>query len=144
VVSTTPAAAPPPTHAVAVAPKPKRHRRPAKVLEHKAPQPVPVSRGAGGPAREDVPLLATPVAFHAFHAFQAPAFAPTSTGPSRARLLFLFAVALGLLLVFASALPGQALRPMFVYQVVVVHRLDFALVGFSIVVMVGALYLLTG
>jgi hypothetical protein len=143
VVSTPPAAVPPPTHAVAVAPKPKRPRRHPKALERTAPKPkpVPVSRGAGGPARAEVALLATPVAFHAA---QAPAFAPTSAGPSRARLLFLLAVALGFVLVLASALPGHALRPAFVYEVVVVHRLDLALVGCSIVVMVGALYLLTG
>jgi len=64
--------------------------------------------------------------------------------PSRGRLFFLVAVALGALLVVASALPGQALRPAAVYQVVVVHRIDLALVGFAIVFIIGTLYLLAG
>jgi hypothetical protein len=137
---------PPPVHSLALAPKPKPkpkpQRRHPKVVKHTAPAaPVPVSRGAGGPARLDVGLPVTPVAFLTQ---QPVAAAPVSTATSEARLFLLFAIALGLALVFASALPGTALRPAFVHEVVVVHRLDLALVGGSIVVLVGALYLLTG
>ena len=67
---------------------------------------------------------------------------PTATEPSAAKLLFVVMLATGLLLVVASALPGYALRPTLVQEVVIVHRLDLALVGFSIVVIVGALYVL--
>jgi hypothetical protein len=67
-----------------------------------------------------------------------------TSGPSRAHLFFLVAVALGLLLVLAAALPGHALRPALVHEVVVVHRIDLVLVGVSIVVIVGTLYLLAG
>lgn len=84
----------------------------------------------------------TPVAFHLQQAPTAPP--PATAGPSRARLFFLAAIALGFMLVLSSALPGRALRPAIVYEVVAVHRLDLALVGSAIVVMVGALYLLTG
>jgi hypothetical protein len=133
VVSPPPA---PPTRPLALKPKP--HRRHPQVVRA---APTPLSRGAGGPARIDARSLASSVAFRAP---RAPALAPTSTGPSRARLFFLVAVALGFLLVFASALPAPALRPAFVHEVIVVHRIDLALVGFSIVAIVVALYLLTG
>jgi hypothetical protein len=129
---------PPTTHPLAVAPKP--HRRHRTVPKHAAPAPIPISRGAGGPARLDVGFVATPVSFQARYTSALPA---TSTGASQARLLLLAAIALGFVLVLASTLPGEALRPTFVYEVVAVHRIDLALVGFSIVVMVGALYLLT-
>jgi hypothetical protein len=66
------------------------------------------------------------------------------SNPSRGHLILLVAVALGALLIVASALPGQALRPEAVYQVVVVHRVDLALVGFAIVFIIGALYLFAG
>lgn len=86
-----------------------------------------------------------PVAFHSQQAPAALASAATATsGPSRARLFFLVAIALGFVLMLASALPRQALRSAFAYEVVAVHRVDLALVGLSIVAMVGALYLLTG
>jgi hypothetical protein len=146
VVVTPPAPTPPPpTHALVLAPKrkPKPHRRHPKAPEHVAPAPAPISRGAGGPAPPDLGIaFVSPVAFHVQ---QVPTLsAPPTTGPSRARLFFLAAIALGFVLVFASALPGRALRPAFVYEVVAVHRLDLVLVGSAIVVLVGALYLLTG
>jgi hypothetical protein len=131
---------PPTTHPLAVAPKPHRRHRTVPKHAAPAPAPAPINRGAGGPARLDVEFVATPVSFQARHTSALPA---TSTGPSQARLLLLAAIALGSVLVLASTLPGEALRPTFVYEVVAVHRIDLALVGFSIVVMVGALYLLT-
>ena len=122
-------------------PKPKPHRPHRKARAHPAPAPVPVSRGAGGPARTDVGFPVVPVAFHTP---QSASIGPAEPAPSQARLVLLFAIALGLVLVLAAALPGQALRPAFVHEVVVVHRVDLALLGGSIVVLVGALYLLTG
>jgi hypothetical protein len=148
VVSPPPApVSPPPIQPLAVAPKPKPkpkpkpHRSHRKARAHPAPAPVPVSRGAGGPARTDVGFPVVPVAFHTP---QSASISQTNPDPSQARFVLLFAIALGLTLVLASALPGQALRPAFVHEVVVVHRLDLALLGGSIVVLVGALYLLTG
>ena len=145
-VVATPPPPPPPTHALAVAPKPKPkpHRHP-KVVEPAAPDPVPISRGAGGPARPDLgKLVATPVSFHASSSAAPKLAPPTATSPSKARLFFLAAIALGFVLVLTSALPRATLRPAVVYEVVTVHRLDLALVGFAIVGLVGALYLLTG
>jgi hypothetical protein len=89
-----------------------------------------------------VGVAATPVSFQAQ---QTPAVVTPNpgTGAWRTRLFLVAAMALGFLLLAASALPGHALRPALVHEVVVVHRLDLALVGSAIVVMVGALYLLT-
>ncbi|HEX6702441.1 MAG TPA: hypothetical protein VF101_17060 [Gaiellaceae bacterium] len=140
--------APPPPAYVAPPPPPAPTR---PLIAHSKPKrrhaakphialPIPVSRGSGGPARADLVYFGTPVAMHATHvAAIAP---PTTDGSSRARLFFLIATALGTLLVIASALPGPALRPAFVHEVVAVHRLDLALVGGAIVVLVSALYLL--
>jgi hypothetical protein len=130
---------PPVTHALALKPKPKpRHQR--RVLP--PAKPAPISRASGGPAPPAVDLVFTPAAYYS------PAVATTvdsdTPGPSRAHLFFLAAVALGLLLVVAASLPGHALRPALVQEVVVVHRIDLALVGVSIVVIVGTLYLLAG
>jgi hypothetical protein len=137
----TPPPAPVPTHVLAAPPKP--HPKHPKPAPQPAPAPVPVSRGAGGPAPIDVGVAATPVSFQAQ---ETPALAPGggTTGAWRTKLFLLAAMALGFLLVVASALPGQALRPAVVHEAVVFHRLDLALVGSAIVVMVGALYLLTG
>ena len=138
---TTPAAPPAPTitHTLALRPKPHRpHRRaPAQRVEL-----APISRGSGGPAPLAEQLVTAPVAVYSPAA--ATSFASETSGPSRARLFFLVALACGFLLVVASALPGQTLRPALVQEVVVVHRLDLALVGFSIVLIVGTLYLLVG
>jgi hypothetical protein len=89
-----------------------------------------------------VNLVFTPAA--SYSRAVATTVATETPGTSRARLFFLVAVALGLLLVVAAALPGHALRPALVHEVVVVHRIDLALVGVSIVVIVGTLYLLAG
>jgi outer membrane biosynthesis protein TonB len=129
----------PPTRPLALAKKPHRRHHHAAKKQQPVPAPIPVSRGAGGPARADVVFLATPVALHTR---VVSAISPTGAGAFRARLLFLIATALGLILVVASTLPGQALRPAIVHEVVAVHRIDLALVGFSIVIIVGALYLL--
>jgi hypothetical protein len=132
---------PAPSRPLVLHTKPKRKHHAAKPKV--APPPIPVSRGAGGPARADVAsvgtLVGTPVASHTR---DVAALAPSSEGASNARLFFLIATALGAFLVLASALPAPALRPAFVHEVVVVHRIDLALVGVSIVVLVGALYLL--
>ena len=102
---------------------------------------MPVSRGEGGPARSGVVNSLAPVAFHVS---QPAATAPSGTSSSDAAILLLFVISFGLALLLASVLPGPVLRPALVYEVVAVHRIDFALVGGSIVIVVGALYLITG
>ena len=82
-----------------------------------------------------------PIAPVAFQVRQPAAGAAGSNKPSDG-LFLLLAMALGFALVLASMLPGQALRPALVYEVVAVHRFDLALIGGSIVVVVGALYVL--
>src|ERR671923_66463 len=136
----SPAPAHPFTHALALNPKPKPrhvHRRVPRPAE-----PVPISRASGGPAPSAVNVVFTPAA--SYSRAVATTVATGTPGPSRARLFFLAAVALGLLLVVAAALPGHALRPALVHEVVVVHRIDLVLVGVSIVLIVGTLYLLAG
>ena len=63
---------------------------------------------------------------------------------SHAGLFLLAAGALGLLLLLGSMLPSPAIRPSIVHNVVVVHRIDLALVGGAIVVLVGILRLVGG
>jgi hypothetical protein len=129
----------PPTRPLALTKKhPRRHHHHVAKKQPALP-PILVSRGAGGPSRADVVYFGTPVALHTQ---EATVLSSTSDSSSRTRLFFLIATALGAFLVVASALPSPALRPAFVHEVIVVHRIDLALVGFSIVVLVGALYLL--
>jgi hypothetical protein len=147
VVSPPPApvyVAPPPppapqvtTHKLA-AKKAKQHRK-AHLLP-KAPPPVPVSRGAGGPAPAADALPVIPVALHVIRAGPP----PQPTARSVSRLLLLTAIALGLLLVLAASLPSPALRPAVVYDVIALHRMDIAAVGIGIVFLVGTIYLLAG
>jgi hypothetical protein len=80
----------------------------------------------------------------AFSTTSAPVLEPSTTESWAAQLFFLAMIACGALLVVAAALPGYALRPAHMHEVVAVHRLDLALVGCSIVLIVGALYLLSG
>jgi hypothetical protein len=141
-VVSPPPAPTPPVQSLAVAPKPKRHPRHPKAHVRAAPAaPVPVSRGEGGPARSGV---VDPLAPVAFQASQPGPIAPSGTRSSDAAILLLFVIAFGLALLLASVLPGPVLRPALVYELVAVHRIDFALVGGSIVIVVGALYLITG
>jgi hypothetical protein len=133
---------PPVAPTVPPKPKPKKRHRPQVAPKPRVTAPIPISRGSGGPARAG----AIPAAFStATISFRSPArFEPASTKPMTARLFFLVMVACGFLLVLAAALPSYALRPAIMHEVVVVHRLDFALVGFAIVLLVGALYVLSG
>ena len=136
-VQVSPPPPPPPvTHPLALKPKPRHVHR---VLP--AP-PAPISRASGGPAPPAVDLVFTPAA--SYTRAVASTVDSDTPGPSRAHLFFLVAVFLGLLLVVAAALPGHTLRPALVQEVVVVHRIDLVLVGVSIVLIVGTLYLLAG
>jgi hypothetical protein len=126
------------THKLATK-KPKRHHRKIH-LPPKAPPPIPVSRGAGGPAPAADALSMIPVSLLA-ERVPAP---PQPTAGSISRLLLLTAIALGLLLILAASLPSQALRPAVVYDVVALHRLDLAAAGIGIVFLVGTIYLLAG
>jgi len=63
---------------------------------------------------------------------------------SHAGLFLLVAAGLGLFLLVGSMLPAPAIRPGIVHNVVVVHRIDLALVGGAIVLLVGILRLLGG
>jgi hypothetical protein len=119
-----------------VAKKP-RHRRPAVAV------PAPWGRGSGGPPRAaDWIPPATPYLSGAVLASSA----ITAQRPpaSHAGLFLLAAGALGLLLLLGSMLPSPAIRPSIVHNVVVVHRIDLALVGGAIVVLVGILRLVGG
>jgi len=90
---------------------------------------------------------ATPVAAAAAPAVAtAPALRLSSVGDrqSRTRAIFVVTGALGLLLVLASTLPLDSLRPPIVHEIVMLHRLDLALFGGSLLALVAALYLLTG
>jgi len=138
---------PPPPAPQLSTPKPavtkaKQHH-PKVHLPPKAPPPIPVSRGAGGPApaADALPVITViPVALHVTRA-SAP---PQPAARSVSRLLLLTAIALGLLLVLAASLPSQALRPSVVYDVIALHRLDLAAAGIGIVFLVGTIYLLAG
>jgi hypothetical protein len=116
----------------------KRHRHPAVVA------PAPWSRGSGGPpgAVDWIPPV-TPVAFGVLAASTSPVTADRPSS-SHAGLFLLAAGACGLLLLVGSMLPSPAIRPSVVHNVVVVHRIDLALVGGAIVVLVGILRLVGG
>ena len=106
--------------------------------------PVPWSRGSGGPPRAagwippSTPFLSGTVLAAST---SLPAGRPQT---SHAGLFLLAAGALGLLLLLGSMLPAPAIRPAIVHNVVVVHRIDLALVGGAIVVLVGILRLVGG
>jgi len=117
----------------------RRDRHPAVVAS------LPWDRGSGGPAgnvdwvppavpSEQVGVLAASTSL--------PADRPSSS--SHAGLFLLLAGAAGLVLLLGSMLPAPAIRPALVHNVVVVHRIDLALVGGAIVVLVGILRLLGG
>jgi hypothetical protein len=116
----------------------KRHRHPAVVA------PAPWSRGSGGPpaAVDWIPPV-TPVAFGVLAASTSPVSAERPSS-SHAGLFLLAGAALGLLLLVGSMLPAPAIRPAVVHNVVVLHRIDLALVGGAIVVLVGILRLVGG
>ena len=120
----------------------KKHAKPRH--RHKVVAPVPWSRGSGGPPRAvgwippSTPYLTSAVL--------AASTTITTDKPqgSHATLFLLAAAALGLLLLVGSMLPAPAIRPASVKGVVVVHRIDLALVGGAIVVLAGILRLLGG
>jgi hypothetical protein len=116
----------------------KKHRRPAVA----APQPW--SRGSGGPpaAVDWIPPV-TPVTFGVLAASTSPVTVDRASS-SHAGLFLLAGAALGFLLLVGSMLPSPAIRPAVVHNVVVVHRIDIALVGGAIVVLVGILRLVGG
>jgi len=119
-----------------VAKKP-RHRRPAVAV------PAPWGRGSGGPPRAaDWIPPATPYLSNTVLA----ASTITAQRPpaSHAGLFLLSAIGLGLLLLVGSMLPAPAIRPAIVHNVVVLHRIDLALVGGAIVVLAGILRLVGG
>jgi hypothetical protein len=120
-----------------VAKKP-RHRRPAVAV------PVPWSRGSGGPPRAaDWIPPSTPYLSGAVLAAST-AISAGRPPTSHAGLFLLAAGGLGLLLLLGSMLPAPAIRPSLVHNVVVLHRIDLALVGGAIVVLVGILRLVGG
>ena len=120
-----------------VAKKP-RHRRPVVAA------PVPWSRGSGGPpsAADWIPP-SKPYLSGAVLA-SSTSLSADARQASHAGLFLLAAGALGLLLLLGSMLPAPAIRPSIVHNVVVLHRIDLALVGGAIVVLVGILRLVGG
>jgi hypothetical protein len=144
VVTPPPAPSPPPPppakprHVKKHVAKKPRHRRSAVAA------PAPWGRGSGGPPRAaDWIPPSTPYLSGAVLAASTsiPVGRPRS---SHAGLFLLAAAALGLLLLVGSMLPGPAIRPSIVHNVVVVHRIDLALVGGAIVVLAGILRLVGG
>ena len=85
----------------------------------------------------------SPVSFGVLAASTSPVTAGQPSS-SHAGLFLLLAGACGLLLLIGSMLPAPAIRPAVVHNVVVVHRIDLALVGGAIVVLVGILRLVGG
>jgi hypothetical protein len=69
---------------------------------------------------------------------------PSRPRSSHGGLFLVVAGALGLLLILGSMLPGPALRPSLIHNVVVVHRIDLALVGGSIIALAGILRVFAG
>jgi hypothetical protein len=120
----------------------KKHAKPRHKRAVVAP--APWSRGSGGPpgAVDWIPP-STPYLSGAVLAASTalPAAKPQS---SRAGLFLLVAGGLGLLLLVGSMLPAPAIRPSIVHNVVVVHRIDLALVGGAILVLAGILRLVGG
>jgi hypothetical protein len=122
---------------------PKRHR--VKKAHHKRRRPQPVapvyvSRGSGGPARtapiatlrDPLPPVQTELV----------AVAPTGSSSGYHAGLFLALVAgCGLLLVGASLLPAQALRPAHIYLILAPRRIDVGLIGVSLLLIGAMLYL---
>jgi hypothetical protein len=146
VVTPPPPAPPPPPPPAPVKPrhvkkhvaKKPSHRRQAVVA------PAPWSRGSGGPpgAVDWIP----PSAPYLSGAVLAASTSISADSPqsSHAGLFLLAAGALGLLLLVGSMLPSPAIRPSVVHNVVVVHRIDLALVGGAILVLAGILRLVGG
>ena len=128
----------------------KKHAKHAKPRHRRVVvAPTPLSRGSGGPPGAvdwippSTPYLSGAVlaSSTALPAATLPAAKPQS---SRAGLFLLVAGGLGLLLLVGSMLPSPAIRPSIVHNVVVVHRIDLALVGGAILVLAGILRLVGG
>jgi hypothetical protein len=116
----------------------KRHR--PKVVA-----PAPWSRGSGGPPRAaDWIPPATPYLSGAVLAASTSIPVAKPQPSSHAGLFLLVAGGLGLLLLVGSMIPAPAIRPAIVHNVVVVHRIDLALVGGAILVLAGILRLVGG
>jgi hypothetical protein len=116
-----------------------RHRRQAVVA------PAPWSRGSGGPPRAaDWIPPSEPYLTGAVLAASTSVSADRPQSSSHAGLFLLVAGALGLFLLVGSMLPSPAIRPSIVHNVVVLHRIDLALVGGAILVLAGILRLVGG
>ena len=118
----------------------KRHRRP------KVAAPVPWSRGSGGtpPAVDWMPPSTPYLSGAVLAASTSISIAKPQPPSSHAGLFLVVAGGLGLLLLVGSMLPSPAIRPSIVHNVVVVHRIDLALVGGAILVLAGILRLVGG
>lgn len=118
----------------------KRHRRP------KVAAPVPWSRGSGGPppAVDWMPPSTPYLSGAVLAASTSISIAKPQPPSSHAGLFLVVAGGLGLLLLVGSMLPAPAIRPSMVHNVVVVHRIDLALVGGAILVLAGILRLVGG
>jgi hypothetical protein len=129
---------PPPVRHVKKKHAKPRHRR-------QAVSPVPWSRGSGGPPRAaDWIPPSKPYLTGAVLAAST-TISAAKPASSHAGLFLLVATGLGLLLLVGSMIPAPAIRrPAIVHNVVVLHRIDLALVGGAIVVLVGILRLLGG
>ena len=120
------------------------HRRPNHHRRHVAKHVDPVRTIPRGlPPRLDDRPFGAPVRLIDQTEPVAAVSAPAS-GSSGAGVFLLVAAALGLLLLVASLLPVQALRPAAVYHAVAFHRMNLGLVGGSIVLLVLILKLAAG
>src|SRR5437588_363297 len=145
VVTPPPAPPPPPPPPPA---KPRKHVKHTAKARHRhrdlaVVAPKPWGRGSGGPPTgADWVPPAAPVTNGVLAASTSLTVGRPSS--SHAALFLLLAGACGLLLLVGSMLPSPAIRPSLVHNVVVVHRIDLALVGGAIVVLVGILRVVGG
>jgi hypothetical protein len=118
--------------------KKARHRHPAVAA------PLPWGRGSGGPPGnvDWIPPAAAPVSEGVLAA--STSLSADRPSSSHAGLFLILAGACGLLLLVGAMLPAPAIRPSVIHNVVVVHRIDLALVGGAIVVLVGILRVVGG
>jgi hypothetical protein len=118
----------------------KRHRHRTVVV------PAPWGRGSGGPpgAVDWIPPSTPYLSGAVLAASTTLSAEKPQPSSSHAGLFLLAAGALGLLLLLGSMLPAPAIRPAIVHQVVVVHRIDLALVGGAILLLAGILRLVGG
>jgi hypothetical protein len=135
----TPPPPPAPVRPLAVHRRPRHHRR--HVAAKAAPAPT-IPHGL--PPRLDDRGFASPPLRLVDQTEPVAAVAAPAPRSASATVFLLAAAGLGLLLLIASLLPAEALRPAPVYHAVVFHRMNLGLVGSAILLLVVILRLAVG